>query len=235
MAAPPDARRAAATRSPSFSITPLVEARLDDLAELYACECLANPAYRALFLLDTAEDAQQALRWFFDRRLRLLQRLGAPLLVAVSASDRVIGGVGLVPPSCHPGLADMLPELASLACSYGLGALGRLFALDRQYTRSLHAAAAASPGACELVMLATAADARRGGVGSALLRAAAEVAAGAPLVLGTNSLVNVEWYVRRGFEECSCSEVRVAGAQPFSQWTMRSDAARVLAATASER
>lgn len=218
-------------KSPTFSIQPLVASRIDDLAELYATECLGNPAYRALFLLDADEDAQQALRWFFDRRLRLLMRLGAPLLVAVADSGQVIGGIGLVPPNCHPGLADMLPELASLVCSYGLGTLGRLFSLDRQCTKSLRAATA-TPEATEIVMLATAGSARRGGVGSALLRAAAELATGSTLVLGTNSLANVEWYKSRGFDECSCSENRVSGARAFSQWTMRSDASRVLAAIA---
>jgi ribosomal protein S18 acetylase RimI-like enzyme len=197
---------------------------VDPLAAIYAAACARDPSYGALFHELGPSREREALLWFFTRRLRIilaqLSRVaGGALLVAEDGGGAVIGGVGLLPPAAaHPSLWAAASWAAAWLCAFGLRSLLRLLSLDAQYSAGL----APQPGECEVVMLAVAASARRGGVGSALLRAALHLAPPrARLLLGTNTAANARWYAARGWSLASTRAIVVDGSPPYTQHVFR--------------
>jgi ribosomal protein S18 acetylase RimI-like enzyme len=202
----------------SFSITPLTYDLVDPLASLYASACFDNPGYTAIFLLE-GDSKTKALHWFFVRRLTILHARGAHILVAIDdKSGKVIGGVGLVPPSSRPRLIDKLSIVSSWLCSWGFSSFLRLLELDRLASSGLVGA-----GELELIMMAVDEKFRRNGVGGEMVHKLLTFARNGDVIrLSTKKISNVRYYEHFGFHLLLRHDIKLSdpNCESFSQWVM---------------
>lgn len=203
------------------------------MSAIYAAAFERNPAYRAIFLLQ-GDEQTRAFRWLFERRVRMLQNLGASFVVAVDGNGDIIGSVGMVPPACRPGILDMLMVgLLLWPYIWGIASLQRLLQLDERLVsaavRTTSGAGAKAPPlpAWEVTMMAIKPGRQGQGLGSKLLTRLLQSTAtpgSRRIKLSTQEERNVRFYEKHGFKVESESTVGEAGVDtypPFRSWTMQ--------------
>jgi ribosomal protein S18 acetylase RimI-like enzyme len=202
----------------NVSITPLTFHLVRPLASLYSIVCADNPGYNAIFLL-TGYKKTRALEWFFEKRLFILLKRGAYILVAIdNNSGDVVGGVGLVPPTSRPQLVDKLSITISWLCQWGLSSFVRLLELDKLASSGL-----IGDGEFELIMMAVSEKYRKNGIGAALVHDALRLASiGTKVRLTTNKLTNVQYYEKFKFKLIVRQDIQLLDkrCESFSQWVM---------------
>jgi len=130
------------TRLPEFSLRVATAADARPLAKLYARAFIHinNPAYLSIFRLPQGSSrCKRALRWLFEKRVRLLVRCGAIILCAVIDSGKgpvPIAAVGTIEATQKASWFDMLVVgLLEWPLLWGLPSLKRALALEGGHYR----------------------------------------------------------------------------------------------------
>ncbi|KAL6071435.1 GNAT family N-acetyltransferase [Balamuthia mandrillaris] len=194
---------------------------LNDATRLYSAAFMDNPAYSYLFPNKSA--LPQALVWFFERRLRIIQELGGMLWCArlrSSSSSRLIGCVcACSPEAAKPPAWTMVRHGVLLwPVWWGLESLGRLqsslsagsklqheamLRIDPPLEHEAGTGSDSSGGRWEIMMMAVDPTFQGRGIGTRLLRQALACLAdrfpAVAVTLTTQLPQNVPFYQKQGF------------------------------------
>jgi ribosomal protein S18 acetylase RimI-like enzyme len=221
-AAPP----AAAAPPPPLGLRDATLADSDALGALYADAFDDNPAFDSIFQLRRTDAGAHtaALRWLLTARAWMLLRARCPYLVAWPPGDATpLAAAALVPNGRKPGAAAFVRAgVLTWPFRYGLASLRRALALDGDIPE-----APAADGAT-LMHVAVRPGSQGRGAGSALVRellARWDAAGGGGVSVNTQRAINLPFYARFGFVVVAERRMEPSGADAYTSWDLRREAA----------
>jgi GNAT superfamily N-acetyltransferase len=173
---------------------------IEEYAALCALTFLDNAAYSALFAIADEEDKQRAFHWLFLRRISITLDAGGSFFLARENDEkgRILGGVGVFPPGCHPTLSMFVKHgVLAWPCLWGLGSFARLFYFDARMK--------SGKDSWKLVMMAVSRSSQGQGIGTIVLKEALKFiedsATQRPyrISLDTQRAINLTFYGKQGF------------------------------------
>mgnify|MGYP001811150739 CR=1 FL=1 len=124
----------AAASPPPVVLARATPADIREAAELYAAVFSTNPAYASIFSGLPSSRQGPALRWLFERRMRVLLAAGNPFVVGRDPnSGRMVAAAGAVLPGHRPGTLRLLWHgLAAWPLLWGLDSMRRALSLEER-------------------------------------------------------------------------------------------------------
>eukprot|EP00043_Microstomoeca_roanoka_P015624 m.156611 g.156611 ORF g.156611 m.156611 type:complete len:216 (+) comp16299_c1_seq1:235-882(+) len=196
----------------------------DEYARLCARTFLDNKAYAGIFnFTDSPTRLEDALHWFFTRRLSIAFDAQIPFFVGRDEQGTIVGGVGVVSPHCRPSPLLLVKHgLVLWPFLWGIPSFARLLFLD--------ATTQERKDSWVLNMMAVAEDQQGKGIGTTILKEAlAYIGSQADeqqqpyrVALNTQKEINLRFYGKQGFKltQKITIENNLLGVQPFPSWSM---------------